>query len=301
MTDTTEVTKQEAFNPYDASVGDNYYLNRAWQQGKDALVLFTADETEGVNPFNEEGDNASRHKAWHEGYVGTGYSADAFDHPIPTEDNGVFLMPDIATMPFNGVPVMSAVTVWCYDAQADKQDPKVRPMWSNFPSAKHSIRIADGHAWSASHRWIHTPAIRGTKTVELPCPPYTYEQEGIHLRITAGVYTKAGTKAEWEGVLAEMQAEVEDMPDGQYVGDDYVSATLTVTYQTNVSIPVGSLIGGDSEMEDGETWVGDEDSYHAAIEEALEGYDFEYDLDTGSMDYPDIDFIESDYSDLTSW
>ena len=299
MTDELTVTIQEAFNPYDTAIGENYYLNRAWDAGK---VAMSNDEVEAKdNPFNPDTES-ERNVAWLEGYVGTGYAAGAFDHPVPSEENGIFVMPDLIsmddkrTMQSKYLPAM----VWAYDANYDKQDPKVKPKWAAFPPRARSIQIAEGHAWSAGLRWLQDTGIRGTKTYELPCPPYNFEVEGSQLKISAGFFSKSGNKKEWTEVLENMQEEVDNMPEGFYVGDDYINVTLSARVTGSISISAQSLLSSHEDM-DGDDWVGDADDYHQAMTDALDDYDFSYEVSDMEidMDYADWEVEDTDTSDLS--
>ena len=308
MTDETTVKTVESFNPYDASVGDNYYANRAWTLGKETRARDNrADEGTDptVNPYVDADPDKARHQAWQEGYEGTGYGAAAFNHPIPGEGDGIFIMPDITTLAEDEEGTlmgrMTAVMVWCYDQQSDKQDPKVRPMWANFPVRARSIVIADGHAWSAAIRWMTNTDVRGYKTYELPCPPYNFEVEGSTLTISAGFFSKGGSKKEWEGVLESMQAEVDAMPDGFYVGDDYVNITVSARVSGTISVPASSILSGHEDLDEDE-WTGGVDEYDAAVTDAVDDYDFSYDVSDMEidMDYADWEVDDIDTSELSS-
>ena len=306
MTDENTITKVEAFNPYDASAGDGYYANRAWDYGKAAAqrdAETDADVDDTPNPYVDADPDKARHQAWHEGYVGTGYGASAFDYPVPTEENGIFVMPDLIsmddkrTLTSKYLPAM----VWCYDAQSDKQDPKVRPNWSNFPTRARAIQIAEGHAWTAGIRWMTDAGIRGTKHYELPCPPYNFEVEGARLTISAGFFSKSGSKKEWEQVLEGMQEEVDNMPDGFYIGDDYVNMTLTARVSGSISVSASALLSGHEDMDEDE-WTGTPDEYEQAVSDATDDYDFSYDVSDMEidMDYADWEVEDIDTSELSS-
>ena len=310
MTDNTTVEVVEAFNPYDASAGDGYYANRAWTMGKENRTRDDNrhednDQTPTPNPYVDADPDKARHQAWQEGYEGTGYSAHAFDHPVPTEENGIFVMPDLVSMvdkrtegtEYKYLPAM----VWAYDSHSDKQDPKVRPNWSNFPARARSIQIAEGHAWSAASRWMTDRDIRGTKTYELPCPPYNFEVEGSRLTISAGFFSKGGSKKEWEGVLEQMTEEVENMPDGFYVGDDYVNMTLSARVTGSISVSASALLSGHEDMDEDE-WTGTPDEYEQAVSDATDDYDFSYDVSDMEidMDYADWEVDDIDTSELSS-
>ena len=118
--------------------------------------------------------------------------------------------------------------------------------------------------------------------VDLPCPPYQYEVEGINLRIKAGPYSKLGTKAEFEGFIEELQSEVEDMPVGEDISDQYLRATGTATIQWSVNIAITDLLDGDDEL-DGDMWLGDLDTMQERAGEVFEENSSDH-IDTDDLD-----------------
>ena len=135
--------------------------------------------------------------------------------------------------------------------------------------------------------------------VDLPCPPYTYELDGINLRIKSGPYSKAGTKAEFEAFIEELQSEIEDMPEGVDVSDQYLRATGTATIQWSVNIPVTDLLDGDERMND-HMWMGDESDLSEVAGEMFEENSSDYiytdDLDLTYSGIEDI-YISESYVD----
>ena len=293
MTDTTTtVEKVESFSPF-SNTGEDYYLNDNWNNGKRAAAkdANTGDTT--TNPQDKD-QHPKRYEAWHDGYVGTGLSIRAFTHPVPGEDDGVFIMPDTVTFEVEGGSTKThAAMVWAYDPYADKQDPKVRPLWANFPVTVRCIKLADGHAWAAGRRWTTDNAIRGTKMIDLPCPPYQYELDGITLTIMAGGYKKSGTKPEFEAFIEELQGEVEEMPEGVDISDQYVRATGSATIQWSVNIPVTELLDGDEEMGEDGMWLGDEEDMQTRACESFEENATDH-IDTDDLDLT-YDGIEDVY------
>ena len=303
MTDQIEnVETEEAFNPYDTITTEGYYNAQAWRLGKDAAKSDkrTPDADPTNNPYNSESEY-HRERCWQEGYEGTGISANAFDKQMPSEENGIFLYPTVITV--GEERVSTAALVWAYDASSDKQDPPTRPMWSTLPETHRCIHIPNGHAWEAGRKWISTPAIRGTyQKIELPCPPYDFEVNGTELTITAGAFRKTGTKSEWEGVLQTMTEEVENMPDGYDIADDYVNITLSARVTGSITVNATSLLSGNSQLQD-DMFAGTEEEYRDAIKEAL--YDYDWSYETSEMeidtDYADWEVDETDESDLSTW
>ena len=105
--------------------------------------------------------------------------------------------------------------------------------------------------------------------VDLPCPPYNYEVDGVKLVISSGPYRLSGTKPEWQSVMEEMESEVEDMPEGIDISDMYVRASGTATISWSVNVPVTAVLDGDEEL-DGDMWLGDEDTMQERASEAFE-------------------------------
>ena len=301
MTDgETTVEVLEVFNPYDAAVGDDYYLNRAWTSGKEEAK--NPDQTIACNPHNEANEQAVW-QAFNEGFEGTGLGIQAFNHPIPNDENGIFIVPDLITMTGKwdkrrATPVL----VWNYDPLYDKQDPKVKPLWFNFPARVRCIQIADGHAWAAARRWMSNEEIRGGKTYDLPCPPYGYEHDGGQLTITAGFFSKSGSKKEWTEVLEQMQEEVENMEEGFYIGDDYLSVTLSANVTATASVSSTALLYGHEQMGEDDLWIGTDDEYHDAVVEAANDYDFTDDIEPDGIDlsYVEWDIDDTDTSELSA-
>lgn len=147
-------------------------------------------------------------------------------------------------------------------------------------------------------------AIRsGHVSIDLPCPPYQFENEGASLTISAGVFKKSGTKAEWQAVLKRMQEEVNDMPDGLNVDD--VNVTLDVvqraTVRSTATVDASTLLAYADQYVD-DVWLGTLDELDDALAEAIEQIDVsELDIDDYNMETEIDDHEEADIqaSDLT--
>jgi len=302
----TNVEVQEAFNPYDAGKdAESLQYNMAWKQGKELLLLHTVDDEvvdDPINPYSIS-TQTSLAEAFIEGYVGTGLAAGAFDYPKPEPDTGIFVMPDVVTIdnPDDGTRRARAAMVWSYDEWNDKQDPKVRPVWAGFPVRARCILIDGNRAWSGAIRWVTNSEIRGYNMYELPCPPYDFEQDGTQLIIKAVWLKKTGGKQEWIAALEQMQEEVDNMPEGFYIGDDYLNVTLTANVTAEVSVSATALLSGHDEVVD-DMWTGDADDYQQAVEEASSDYDYDYEISDTEIDlsYVDWDVDSTDTSELSS-
>jgi len=303
---TTNVEVQEAFNPYDAGKNaESLQYNMAWKQGKELLLLHTVDDEvvdDPINPYSMDTETMVA-EAFIEGYVGTGLAAGAFDYPKPEPDTGIFVMPDVVTVdnPDDGTRRARAAMVWAYDEWNDKQDPKVRPAWAAFPVRARCILIDNQRAWNGAIRWVTNSEIRGYNMYELPCPPYDFEQDGTQLIIKAGWMKKGGSKQEWTAVLEQMQEEVDNMPEGFYIGDDYLNVTLSANVTAEVSVSATALLSGHEQVED-DMWTGDADDYEQAVEEASNDYDYDYEISDTEIDltYVDWEIDSTDTSELSS-
>ena len=301
----TNVEVQEAFNPYDAGKdAETLQYNMAWKQGKELLLLHTVDDAvvdDPINPYSIS-TQTSLAEAFIEGYEGTGIAAGAFDHPTPEPDTGIFVMPDVVTIDDDGSRRARAAMVWSYDEWNDKQDPKVRPVWANFPVRARCILLDNQRAWSGAIRWVTNTEIRGYNMYELPCPPYDFEVEGTQLTSKAVWMKKGGSKSDWKSVLEQMQEEVDNMPEGFYIGDDYLNVTLSASVTSEVSVTATTLLYGHSQMGEDDLWIGTNDEYEEAVVEAANDYDFTDDVEVDGIDlsYVEWDVDNTDTSELSA-
>ncbi len=171
-----------------------------------------------------------------------------------------------------------------WDKPADHED-NTRPAWADFDVKDRIWREVD---ISLANRMTSTNLGNWKQlglNITLPCPPYEYELDGIHLTMKSGPYSITGTKPEWESVIQEMEREVEEMPEGVDISDQYVRATGSVTVQFSVNVPVTELLDGDDEL-DGDMWLGtEEDMQERACEVFEENASEHIDSDDLDMSY----------------
>lgn len=124
--------------------------------------------------------------------------------------------------------------------------------------------------------------VTGVGPIGLPCPPYTFTHESGQLRIEKDGVFHEGTKADWQGVIEAMQAEVDEMPDGLTPsGELTVNVEARVIYQATVTVE--DLLEGNDKW-DGEFYTGDEDELRDDLEVALDYWEFD-DYDIVSNEY----------------
>ena len=187
---------------------------------------------------------------------------------------------------------------WMADAD-DKPDwADNRPMDASIPLDKYTTKN------------VMSYGIRSEiSTIELPCPPYKYEAEGADLRITAGTFTKQGTKAEWQEFLDQAQAEVNDLPDGIDIDDVTVSVDVTAraVASWSTSIHATSLLSGHEKLSD-EVWLGTMDELHDALVDAVDDVnageldaeyaEYNYEVDEYETQVVDLDYDLNDANEL---
>lgn len=290
MTDTQETTTPEVkvYNPYSAH---EYNHQRAWVRGQSDRNL-TPPIT---NPY--EGGTVES-QAWSQGLANMGVKPDEFAPFVPDPTDGTFIYHVMLVPDGEGVREAQPHIAWGYDRSSDEREDKLTPRWASLPEVHRSIPMGWNWASIMARSVVRSAKMNGI--IELPCPPYEYHADGNRLTITAGNFTKGGSKQEWTEVLEQMQSEVEDLPDGQYVGDDYVDVEMTVTYHTTVSVNVTSLLAGSGNMDD-DTYIGTFDEFEDDIRDALDSYDWEYEVDEANLDYPDIQVDDFNTDGVTSW
>ena len=181
-----------------------------------------------------------------------------------------------------------------YNKARDHED-NVRPSWADLPQSER-IYLTLSKSTANYVTRLHLAQPDGFIT-ELPCPPYAYDRESGRLVISAGPYEKSGSKAEWEGVLKQMQTEVENMSEGIDVTDlPDITINVTIKSSSTVDVSVNELLEG-HEQYDGELFTGDKYDLESALEESLENYEVdEYNVSTSDA-Y--IDEIEVESNDLS--
>lgn len=284
VTTETEVT---VYNPYPTHEWD---ASRAWVRGQ--------HDRNGTPPIVNPFDAGSvQSQAWSQGMGNLGVIPSEFNAFIPDPTDGTFIYTSIMVGKDTDGDYSSAQPhiVWGYDRASDEREDKLFPRWASLPELHRSMPMHWNWASIMAKRVISSSKMEGV--IELPCPPYEYTADGSQLTIRAGAFTKSGSKQEWESVLEEMQSEVEDLPDGQDVGDEYVDVDLTITYTHTVSIAVSSLLP----LEDDTTFIGTFDEFEEDIRNAIDSYDYEYEVEQGGMEYPDITADDFNTDSISGW
>ena len=260
---------------------------KAWCEG---YIKASRDTTEahGYLAAHNERDNpytsGDTTVAWHQGYEDYAYKPAPFN-PVD-------------------IPVDADVTVRLNVTSGDTWERRARLLWTDNawsggdrrqPWADN--REDDRCVWLpwATAQWLIKAGLFNTvilpdASVELPCPPYTYEYERGGMSISAGKFTKWGSKEDWQNVVSEMQEKIDEMPEGIDISDGYVDIDVVLKVSTAISVPMSVLV----DNEDG-VFEGDEDQLHDAIVEAIEyqsfDYDWQYDADI-DMSYAEVDEME---------
>ena len=186
--------------------------------------------------------------------------------------------------------VMRSYVVVTWNAYSTSDD---APAWASNRIEHRSIPLDN---YELSHL-MHYGIRKAVAVIELPCPPYDFTASGNDLTITAGGFTKTGTKAEWQAVLEDMNERVEALPDGFDVSNVSVSVavstTATATWMTHHSAH-DLLIHSDQYNSD--VWSGTEDELRDALEEAVG------ELDDSELndDYADVEYELDYYAEMES-
>jgi len=267
----TDTTTTEVETPFiDVNPFNEYSLSRAWADGQRHKAQDLAFDT------TTFADDENRQSAYKQGWDGLGVNKSEFDAPMPVKGDGVKVNITFISIDDKYVPFL----YWAYDLYEDKADPKVRPRWMQLEVKDRGIALGDNDARS----FVRTATGReGFGPIELPCPPYTYDVDGAQLTIIGGNFRKSGTKPEFEAFIEELQGEVEDMPEGEDVSDQYMRATGTVTVQFSVNIPITDILDGEENLTSDGLWMGDMDEMQeracTVFEEDMSEYITDDDLD----------------------
>lgn len=168
-----------------------------------------------------------------------------------------------------------------------------KPDWADNRQEHRAVPIDRYTLGTLVRRSINDQAIVSLASIDLPCPPYTFEYSEGGMEISAGAFKKWGDKTDWEGVIQLMTEKLEAMPPGLDVED--VSITLDVqqaaTAMWTVQVPLTDLLSGSLE---GSIFSGTEDELHDEVVNALE----DIDSDVTQSYYADINYELDDYGDV---
>ena len=303
MSDTIE--EATVFPPYELNTAGY----KAWQQGAESRALQLEDQT--PNPYLDTDDEVCK-TAWADGYLGYGAQPSDFnvlEAMAMTEDEGVIQSSNRIYRDPTSVTAreMKYVIYFEYAAWRDNREEKVRPKWSYLPIQHRSIEVGKDAVRRMTALAVSDVELLGKGFLELPCPPYDFEQDGSQLKISAGVYAKSGTKEDWEAVLETMREEVDAMPEGTNVEDDTIEVRVTATIYGTVSLYTTNLLDDDPHLEDG-VWVGTFEEYEEAISAAISaltryGDDVDEEVYVYENDAPEWRYEDDDIdaSNITTW
>jgi len=279
-------------NPYTTEVEV-----KAWEEG---LTMASSnapdDERNELNPYTA-GDTCV---AWAQGFDDGRYN------PVPIDWSNVDLDdPAITQRVFQdkgdvAVGDKTTYLMLVYSPYSSRLTADEKPDWADNRWQDRSIKLTSEYQRNAMFIAIRQ---QPAGTIDLPCPPYEYEVNGNELSIRAGAYHKTGSKQEWENVIAEMQSEVDAMPDGIDVGDVSISidvqARATATWSTQVS--ASTLLDQHEQFRE-DVWAGTMDELVDALEEAVGELDgSELESEYAEVEY-EIDFyddVDVETSDIT--
>ena len=173
-----------------------------------------------------------------------------------------------------------------------------RPAWCMNRVEHRRMKIAPYDLTRIVRQGLYDQQVVALGGMELPCPPYEFEYESGGMRITAGPFTKFGSKDEWDGVLTEMRQKWEEIPAGLNIEDVNISLYVTApaTAQWTSSVELTSLVSNDEGI-----YTGTEDELHDEVTAALDNLDStEIDSSWAEVEYEIDDYsIEVEASDIT--
>ncbi len=274
-------------NPYSTEVE-----RTAWDRGLTVVTMNPTGDRNELNPYTS-GDTCT---AWAQGFDDGLYNPAPFD-PTTIVDldrntqDYISVNVQHEREPGKNAVVRGTYLVYTWVGGTIETDDK--PAWTQNRWKERSVRVNVGDINRIARIAINDPMIVAQGSVELPCPPYEYTYADGGMRITAGAYTKHGSKNEWEGVLAEMQEKVEEMPAGIDVSDVSISITVTqpATARWSTSISADTLLGRDDQY-DGDIWQGSMDELEVALDDAVSM------LDVGDLYYSEeVEYEMDDYAE----
>jgi hypothetical protein len=247
----------------------------------------TEEEAETHAKDDNEYTSGDTTVAWAQGHEDYGYQPvavdwDNVDYDDPAIDQRIFEVFNVDTSVREGWMLVQ----WNEYRQREGVE---KPAWADNRYQDRGIKLTPSFQRNAMHYAIRQ---QDDGSIELPCPPYRYTAEGNDLTITAGAYTKTGSKQDWQTVVDEMQGEVNELPDGIDIANVsvtvYVTAQATATYIVN---PAATDLLADHDQLDNDVWAGTMDELRDELEIAigeLEGDDLD-------SEYGDVEFELDDY------
>jgi len=173
-------------------------------------------------------------------------------------------------------------------------DAEWAPKWTHNRHRDRGIQLSWNNAIQMIRRGLYSELISDS-SIDLPCPPYTFEYSDGGMEISAGKFKKWGSKDDWEMVIDQMKEAWEAIPPGLDVSDASISLMVTqpATARWSVSIDVETLLGYSDQL-DGSTYSGTEDELEQEVINAIEN------LDNSEVSnyYNDVEYEVDDYGDV---
>jgi hypothetical protein len=283
----------EPINPYSTEVEI-----QAWGLGL-TFALHAEDflDRNEANPYTS-GDTCV---AWATGYDDGKYSPAPFN-PVEIEalDSGVrnYISTQYMHEMSKRYPDVVHAQYLLYTWTGGTLHPEDRPAWTENRPEHRRVKIGSFDLSRIVRQGVYDKHVVASGGMDLPCPPYQFDYESGGMRITAGPYTKFGSKDEWDGVLTEMREKWEEIPDGLNVDD--VNITLYVTASASASWTANIAVTDLVDHEEG-IYTGTEDELHDDVSTALtnlEGH--EVDSSWAEVEYEIDDYsVEVEASDLS--
>ena len=268
-------------NPYTTDVEE-----AAWAEGYLAGGLHDADKRNELNPYT----SADSCVAWARGYDDANYSPSLVDwqnldigNPAITMKVHEVLDPDTS--------IREIYLLLVHDSYRQRDD-RETPDWKDNRWQDRSIKLQPAYTRNAMY---FTQRNEPKGTIDLPCPPYEYEVNGIELTIKAGAFYKTGTKADFQAVVTEMQQQLDDMPTGIDISDVTITVDCTATAQATwtATVDATTLLDNHEQYVD-DVWAGTMDDLSDAITYAVDELD-KSDLDS---EYSEVEYDIDYYSDV---
>ncbi len=264
-----------------------------WDKGLTAVTMNPTATRNDLNPFTS-GDTCT---AWAHGFDDGLYKPAPFDPTTIVDldrNTQEYISVNVKHDRDSGNYAIVKGTYLVYDWVGGTIATDDKPAWTQNRWKERAVRVNVRDFTRIARGAINDPIIVAQGSVELPCPPYEYTYVDGGMRITAGAYTKHGMRDEWEGVLAEMQKKLEEMPAGIDVSDVSINIDViqpaTARWSTRISVDM--LLGGDEQL-DGDIWTGSMDDLEIALDDAISTLSTD-DLNSG---YEEIEYEMDDYAD----
>jgi hypothetical protein len=239
--------------------------------------------------------------AWAQGYDDAKYNPAPFN-PVDIEELSTGVRNYISMTYMHDLskeyPSVVAGQYLLYSWTGGTLHPEDRPAWVTNRPEHRRVKVGNYDLTRIVRQGLNDRQIVAEGGIELPCPPYDYTYSEGGMRITAGSFTKWGSKDDWDVVLTEMREKWEEIPAGLNIEDVNVSIYVTApaTAQWTTSIEVTSMV----ENENG-VYMGTEDELHDEVSAAIDNLEgHEVGSEWAEVEYEIDDYsVEIEASDLS--